>query len=59
MKRIVCLLLSLLMIAAAAIAPAETILWEDENGQVILNDDGDIDFVPLPTPAPTAEPDWI
>ena len=61
MKRIVCLLLSLLMIAAAAIAPAETILWEDENGQVILNDDGDIDFVPLPTPSPqpTAEPDWI
>ena len=59
MKRIFCLLLSLLLISGAALSPAETILWEDENGQVILNDDGDIDFVPLPTPEPTDDPDWI
>ena len=59
MKRIFCLLLALLLVTGAAISPAETILWEDENGQVILNDDGDIDFVPLATPSPTPEPEWI
>ena len=57
MKRVLCLLLALLCAALPVIAPAETILWEDENGQVILNDDGDIDFVPLSSPTP--EPEWV
>ena len=57
MKRVLCLLLMLLCASFPVLSPAETILWEDENGQVILNDDGDIDFVPHTSPSP--EPEWI
>ncbi|MDO5377529.1 MAG: peptidoglycan-binding protein [Clostridia bacterium] len=46
MKRISLLLLSLFLLFPA-VCPAETILWEDEKGQVLLGDDGEIDFVPV------------
>lgn len=69
MKRIFVLLLSLSLLLPA-VCPAETILWEDEKGQVLLGDDGEIDFLPTTgeapallleeppaeTPAPTAGP---
>lgn len=45
MKRIFALLMSL-MLAMAMPALAETILWEDENGKVLLDDDGGINFLP-------------
>ena len=56
------LLLALLLLPLAA--QAETILWEDENGQVIRGDDGSIGFAPAssapaelsPTPTPTPRP---
>ena len=48
MKRFLALMPVLLVLAAAlpCAAPAETILWEDENGQVIRGDDGSIGFAP-------------
>ncbi len=44
MKRFVALLLFLVLLPVSA--PAEIILFEDENGKVIMSDDGEIDFVP-------------
>ena len=65
MKRLFTLLL-LWACLLPAVTSAEIILWEDEGGQVILNDEGDIDFVPTPgasarptprqTPSPTPPP---
>ncbi len=53
MKRLIPLLL-LWALLLPAVTSAEKILWEDEEGQVILEDDGDIDFVPAGTqPADT------
>ena len=52
MKRFISLLLCASLALACLPARAETILWEDENGRVILGDDGDIDFVPPDTPTP-------
>ena len=45
MKRLFTLFL-LLFLALPACAPAEVILFEDENGQVIMNDAGEIRFLP-------------
>lgn len=45
MKRIFSLLLGL-MLMTSALAHAETILWEDENGTVLLDDEGGINFLP-------------
>ena len=60
MKRFLALMLALLALAAVlpCAAPAETILWEDENGQVIRGDDGSIGFSPAASasPEPTASP---
>ncbi len=39
-------LLALLVLLAPLHAPAEIILFEDENGKVIMGDDGEIDFLP-------------
>lgn len=50
MKRIFSLLLFLLfslLLLLPAVCPAETILWEDEKGQVLLGDDGEISFSPV------------
>lgn len=44
MKRFVALLLFLVLLPVSA--PAEIILFEDENGKVIMSDDGEIGFVP-------------
>ena len=44
MKRLALFLLLLLLLPCAA--PGEVILFEDENGKVIMNDDGEIGFVP-------------
>lgn len=57
MKRILALLLAaaLALCGVPLSAAAETILWEDENGVVILEDDGNIEFG-TPTPLPTATP---
>ncbi|MDD7175151.1 MAG: peptidoglycan-binding protein [Clostridiales bacterium] len=56
MKRIFSLILLLSLLALPASGLPETILWEDENGVVILGDDGAIGFSPLtPTPAPDAQ----
>lgn len=53
MKRFVFLLLAaLLALDAPGPSLAETILWEDENGVVILEDDGNIEFG-TPTPMPS------
>ena len=55
MKRLALFLLLLLLLPCPA--PGEVILFEDENGKVIMNDDGEIGFVPpdgtyaSPTPA--------
>ena len=47
---------------------AETIVWEDESGQVILGDDGDLHFInadsapdelPEPDPTPAPEPGFL
>ena len=58
MKRFLALMLALLAFTASlpCAAPAETILWEDENGQVIRGDDGSIGFAPASSPAMTEEP---
>ena len=58
MKRFLALMLALLAFTAAlpCAAPAETILWEDENGQVIRGDDGSIGFAPAASPEPLQEP---
>ena len=53
MKRLALLLLSLLL-ALPVCACAETILFEDENGKVILEDDGEISFLP-PDPVPEGD----
>jgi len=45
MKRIALILFFLALLAPQA-APAEKILWEDENGKIILEDDGEIGFLP-------------
>ena len=42
-NRICALFLALLFLFSAA--SAETILWEDENGQLILNDGGELAFI--------------
>ena len=44
MKRLALFLLLLLLLPCPALG--EVILFEDENGKVIMNDDGGIDFVP-------------
>ena len=44
MKRLALFLLLLLLLPCPA--PGEVILFEDENGKVIMNDDGEIGFVP-------------
>ena len=59
LKRIYALFLALLLLFSAA--SAETILWEDENGQLILNDGGELAFiapglVETDAPAATAAP---
>lgn len=49
-----------LMLALPHAAPAETILWEDEKGQVLLGEDGSIGFAPAAspgTPEPTSTPE--
>ena len=58
-KRLFCLfaLLALLPLCARA----EVILFEDENGKVVMGDDGEIDFLPpdpdfVPAPAPESTP---
>ena len=58
MKRFLALMLTLLAFAAAlpCAASAETILWEDENGQVIRGDDGSIGFAPAASSSPAQEP---
>ena len=43
MKRVIALLACLL--AFAACATAETILWEDDNGTVIIGDGGEVRFI--------------
>lgn len=60
MKRLSFLLILLLFLPC--MAQAETILFEDENGKVILHEDGAIDFLPpdgsfVPTPSPSPAPD--
>lgn len=40
------LFLSLLLALPLSCALGEVILWEDENGQLLLSDDGAVDFVP-------------
>ena len=45
MKRIALIFFFLALLAPQA-APAEKILWEDENGKIILEDDGEIGFLP-------------
>ena len=44
MKRL--MIFFLLLCLTLCGARAETILWEDENGQVILTDEGNVDIVP-------------
>lgn len=71
MKRFLCALLAaLLALGASPAALAETILWEDENGAVILENGGTLVFTqpldggkdegrastPTPTPEPTPVP---
>ena len=61
MKRFFTLLL-LLALLAPSFALAEKILWEDENGKVIMDDDGEIEFLPPdPAAADDAEPEggWV
>ena len=56
MKRIFFLIFLLGLLTLSAPTLSENILWEDENGVVILGDDGAIGFSPLtPTPAPAAQ----
>ena len=56
MKRIFFLIFLLGLLTFSPFALSETILWEDENGVVILGDDGAIGFAPLPsTPPPAAQ----
>ena len=60
MKRLALFLLLLLLLPCLALG--EVILFEDENGKVIMNDNGEIDFVPpdgadVPSPSPTPSPD--
>ena len=58
MKRLFCLFVLLALLPLCA--QAEIILFEDENGRVIMNDDGGIDFLPPDgsyVPAQTAAPD--
>ena len=62
MKRLLLLLLILALLPLCA--HAEIILFEDENGKVIMGDDGEIDFLPpddayisaAPSAAPPAQP---
>lgn len=64
MKRICSLSIGLFLILALLLpvcALSEVILWEDESGRVLLQDDGDIHFVahteaPVQTPAPSDVP---
>ncbi|MBR5560717.1 MAG: peptidoglycan-binding protein [Clostridia bacterium] len=61
MKRFFILFL-LLALLAPSLALAEKILWEDENGKVIMDDDGEIEFLPPdPAAAEDAEPEggWM
>ena len=61
MKRIYLLFL-LLALLAPSLSFAEKILWEDENGKVIMDDDGEIEFLPPdPAAAEDAEPEggWV
>lgn len=44
MKRFISLLFLLLALLPAA-CPAETILWEDDNGKVLLSDEGEVSFI--------------
>lgn len=62
MKRFFLVLL-LIALFAPSISLAEKILWEDENGKVIMDDDGEIEFLP-PDPAaaqddPEPEGGWM
>ena len=48
MKRLVSFLLLLMLLPCAALS--EIILFEDENGKVIMNDDGEVGFLPAENP---------
>ena len=52
-KRVVLLLLVLLALAPSALS--EIILWEDENGKVIMDDEGGIGFLPPEEDAPAIQ----
>ncbi len=57
MKRILSFLFLIALLTAwlpPAACPAETILWEDEKGRVLLGDDGEIDFAPAASETPGA-----
>ena len=58
MKRLLLCLAVLLALLMPLYAQAEIILFEDENGKVIMGDDGEIDFLPPEETAnaPKAEP---
>ena len=56
MRRLFALLLLLVLLPLYAYA--EIILFEDENGKVIMGDDGEIDFLP-PDESPVPEDDLI
>ena len=62
MKRLALFLLLLLLLPCPA--PGEVILFEDENGKVIMKDDGEIGFVPpdgayVSSPSPSPSPDAL
>ena len=44
-KLISALLAALFLLLSCTGACAETILWEDETGQLILGDDGELEFI--------------
>ena len=48
MKRLISLFLILMFLPCAALS--EIILFEDENGKVIMNDDGEVGFLPAENP---------
>ena len=56
-RRLSSAVLALLLMLAPCAAPAEKILWEDENGQVLLEDDGGLTFIPVgqETPEPAQD----
>ncbi|MBP3655821.1 MAG: peptidoglycan-binding protein [Clostridia bacterium] len=57
--RAAALLLALLLLIPSCAAMAEKILFEDENGQVILDDDGGMVFIPVATATPEDESRFV